>query len=127
LVVAGPIHEISQRLEALRASSAIGASPPPGMGAVAAAPEPPGPRPSRVKLRVLGPPEQAAYYLRGGPGILDVELVGGVVVVSHLGGEAKVAECVAQLVRHGVGVAAVEPERNELERIFLEVTSGGRR
>ena len=31
---------------------------------------------------------------------------------------------VAHLVRNGVGVTGVEQERNELERIFLEVTRG---
>jgi len=34
------------------------------------------------------------------------------------------AELVRHLVASGVGVVGVEPERNELERIFLEVTRG---
>ena len=34
------------------------------------------------------------------------------------------AEIVRHLVARGVGVVGVEPERNELERIFLEVTRG---
>jgi len=31
---------------------------------------------------------------------------------------------VRHLVSHGVAVVGVEPERSELERIFLEVTKG---
>ena len=38
--------------------------------------------------------------------------------------DVKIAEIVQHLVRNGVGVVGVEPERNELERIFLEVTKG---
>ena len=78
----------------------------------------------RVKVRVLGNPEPTLYFLRGGPGILDVEIIGGVVHVGFLGADSKIAEIVQQLVRSGVGVVGVEQERNELERIFLEVTRG---
>jgi ABC-2 type transport system ATP-binding protein len=78
----------------------------------------------KVKLRVLGNPEMSAYLVRGGPGIVDVEVVGGVVHVGYLGNDVKIAEIVQHLVRNGVGVIGVEPERNELERIFLEVTRG---
>src|SRR5262245_62022623 len=83
LVVAGPINEIATRLEAIRATEAVGHPPP----AFAAAPPsamaspheakppdlvPPGaPPPRKVKVRVLGNPEMAAYLVRGGPGILD--------------------------------------------------------
>jgi ABC-2 type transport system ATP-binding protein len=77
-----------------------------------------------VKLRVLGNPEMAAYLVRGGPGILDVEVVAGVVHVGYVGSEVKIAEIVQHLVRNNVGVIGVEQERNELERIFLEVTRG---
>ena len=34
------------------------------------------------------------------------------------------AEVVRYLVTNGVGIVSIEPERNELERIFLEVTRG---
>jgi hypothetical protein len=66
----------------------------------------------------------AAYLVRGGPGIFDVEVKGGAVHVGHGGGDIQIAEIVEHLVRNGIGVIGVEPERNELERIFLEVTRG---
>jgi len=44
--------------------------------------------------------------------------------VGYDGGDARIAEIVQRLVQNGVGVIGVEPERNELERIFLEVTRG---
>jgi ABC-2 type transport system ATP-binding protein len=96
-------------------------APPPGAPAPAAGPHP-GRR--KVKVRVLGNPEMAAYLVRGGPGILDAEVVGGVVHVGFLGTDVKIAEIVQHLVRNGAGVVGVEQERNELERIFLEVTRG---
>ncbi|XXY53926.1 ABC transporter ATP-binding protein [Sorangium sp. So ce269] len=114
------------------------AAPPPGYGPHpphAAAPASAGqaaayPAPSpllsrrKVKVRVLGEPEAAAYLLRGGPGIADVEIVAGAVHVGYIGNDVKIAEIVQHLVRSGIGVIGVEPERNELERIFLEVTQG---
>ncbi|WP_437722727.1 ABC transporter ATP-binding protein [Sorangium sp. So ce861] len=78
----------------------------------------------KVKVRVLGDPEAAAYLLRGGPGIADIEIVAGAVHVGYVGNDVKIAEIVQHLVRSGIGVIGVEPERNELERIFLEVTQG---
>ncbi len=148
LVVAGPIGEISDRLEAVRAAQSAGHAPPPpqihrsrrhAAPPVASAPQgppqqhqqhAPGPRsvPSatrrNVKLRVLGNPEAAAFLLRGGPGIVEVQVIGGVVHVGYLGNDIKIAEVVQHLVRNQIGVVGVEPDRNELERIFLEVTSG---
>jgi len=144
LVVAGPINEIAARLEAMRSAQAYGhAAPPPGYAHPQAAaghvapgaphhahppqhPQvaPPQPAVRRVKLRVLGNPEMAAYLLRGGPGIMDVSVVGGVVHVGYTGPETKIAEMIQHLVHRNVGIVGVEPERNELERIFLEVTRG---
>jgi ABC-2 type transport system ATP-binding protein len=136
LVVAGPINEIAARLEAIRAAEAAGHAPPafvPSSSQAPASPQvgpPPGPllpgvAPARkVKVRVLGNPEMAAYLVRGGPGIVDVSVVAGVVQVAYVGNDVKIAEIVQHLVRNGVGVIGVEPERNELERIFLEVTRG---
>jgi ABC-2 type transport system ATP-binding protein len=45
-------------------------------------------------------------------------------MVGYVGSETLVAQIVHHLVTNGVGVVGVEPERNELERIFLEVTKG---
>ena len=175
LVVAGPIGEISDRLEAVRAAQGSGHAPPPpqiqrSSRRHAAPPgsqhypqqgsqqhaypqqhrqpypqQPANPQPQQgpapvaiaqgpqsarsqsrrnVKLRVLGNPEAAAFLVRGGPGILEVQIIGGVVVVGYLGNDMKIAEIVQHLVRNQIGVVGVEPDRNELERIFLEVTRG---
>ncbi|MEO5727894.1 MAG: ABC transporter ATP-binding protein [Byssovorax sp.] len=158
LVVAGPIGEISDRLEAVRAAQSAGHAPPPpqihrsrrhAAPPVAYAPQgppqqqrphqqypqhqqqhAPGPQSvpgatrRNVKLRVLGDPEAAAFLLRGGPGIVEVQVIGGVVHVGYLGNDIKIAEVVQHLVRNQIGVVGVEPDRNELERIFLEVTRG---
>lgn len=155
LVVAGPIHEISSRLEAIRAAESRGHVPPPAYvptgrpvqqqapaGHPAATqgypahpgahpvqvpvqpPVPAAPSVRRVKLRVIGNPDAAAYHLRGGPGIVEVHVGGGMVHVGYTGAETKIAEMVQHLVHRNIGILGVEPERNELERIFLEVTRG---
>ena len=48
----------------------------------------------------------------------------GSVLVQHPAGDDAIAEIVKSLVLANIGVLGVEPERNELERIFLEVTKG---
>jgi ABC-2 type transport system ATP-binding protein len=132
LVVAGPIGEIAQRLEVMRAAEEVGhthgpmnplpPSQPASPASLQSAPVPA--RPRRVKIRVLGDPDAAAAQIRGGPGVVEVSIVAGVVHVGYLGHDTRIAELVARLVHVGVGVVGVEPERNELERIFLEVTKG---
>jgi ABC-2 type transport system ATP-binding protein len=44
--------------------------------------------------------------------------------VSFQGGDEQVAEIVRAAVDAGLSVVRVEPDRNDLERIFLEVTKG---
>jgi ABC-2 type transport system ATP-binding protein len=79
----------------------------------------------RLKLRVLGDSQAIVPMLEGGSGVLGVESgPGGLIVLHYVGGDQYVAEVVRYLVTSGVGVVTVEPERNELERIFLEVTRG---
>ena len=79
----------------------------------------------RLKLRVLGDSQAIVPMLEGGSGVLGVEAgPGGLIVLHYVGGDQYVAEVVRYLVTSGVGVVGVEPERNELERIFLEVTRG---
>jgi hypothetical protein len=78
----------------------------------------------RLKLRVLSDPDRAAQMLRAGLGVPEVEVSGGVLQVGYVGGDAQIAEIVRYLVMNGAPVIGVEPERNELERIFLEVTRG---
>jgi ABC-2 type transport system ATP-binding protein len=146
LVVAGPIAEIGARLEAQRAAAAIGHAAPahaghPGgapaahpAGAPGAQAPPPGapgfvaPSPllarRRVKLRVIGQPQVVAGMLHGGPGVVEVEVAQGALLVTFDGPEGVIADMVAHLVRNNIGVVGVEQERNELERIFLEVTRG---
>jgi ABC-2 type transport system ATP-binding protein len=120
LVVAGPIGEIAARFGAVDEG---GLTHPSG---VLPPPKPPGGgQPKRgLKVRVLGDPEAAAAVARGAPGVVEVEVAAGVVRVGYVGSDAAIAEVVRCLVAAGVGVVGVEPERNELERIFLEVTRG---
>jgi ABC-2 type transport system ATP-binding protein len=140
LVVAGPIHEIAERLSYQQAAvnagherpAAQASLPPPSARGATVAYTPGGvPIPAaavtrrRVRLRVLGSPENVPGFLRGGPGILDVELdARGTVTVTHGGDDRLVADMVRHLVTNNIPIIGVEPERNELERIFLEATRG---
>jgi len=79
----------------------------------------------RLRLRVLGDSRVVVPLIEGGGGVLGVEPgPGGQLTVHYTGDERFVAEVVRHLVSRGVGIVGVEPERNELERIFLEVTRG---
>ncbi len=174
LIVAGPIGEIAERLEAQHAALSVGHAPqalpgasaapawhapgaPPGAPALASPPTAPDapnapnapdatdvqgaiaaatamtaggvtvPRATRkrLKLRVLGDANAVAALVAGGGGVLGVEpAAGGQLVVHYHGSDQFVADVVRYLVSQGVGIVGVEPERNELERIFLEVTRG---
>jgi ABC-2 type transport system ATP-binding protein len=124
MIVSGPISEIADKLAARRHVQ----QPPPAHPSVAVAPAPQPVQQPRygVKLRVMGDPSAAAYALQGGPGIIDVQVIGSTIQVGFVGGDAKVAEIVNHLVSRNIGVVGVEQERNELERIFLEATRQGR-
>jgi ABC-2 type transport system ATP-binding protein len=138
LVVFGPITEIAERLERQRRGDAPAPAlePPPDPGAVASATslenyQTPGgvivplQARRRLKLRVLGPAENVVPLLAGGGGVLEVQAApGGQLTLLYAGDDRFVADVVRYLVERGVGVVGVEPERNELERIFLEVTRG---
>jgi ABC-2 type transport system ATP-binding protein len=128
LVVAGPIHDIARRLAAkavlAEPSLPYPAAPPHGVPAVEPAPLPLQPR-SVVKLKVLAPGEAVAAALTGMPFVFKVAPgPGGTVIVAYTGDERALATIVKAVVMAGVPLAGVEPERNELERIFLEVTKG---
>lgn len=134
LVVSGPIGEIAERLEAAQHAQAIGhvpdAAESPGVDPAASlitqggVVVPPASM-KRLKLRVLADANQVAPLLQGGGGILGVEAFGGgQLLITHQGGDRFIAEVVQFLVTSGVPVIGVEPERNELERIFLEYTRG---
>ncbi|HEY5373255.1 MAG TPA: ABC transporter ATP-binding protein, partial [Polyangiaceae bacterium] len=144
LVVAGPISEIAERLA--RRNAPLGADgkrvmPAPQMSFQPAIAGPEGapvalvqtaggalvPQTARkrLRLRVLGDARVVVPLIEGGGGVLSVEPgQGGQLTVHYVGDERFVAEVVRHLVARGVGIVGVEPERNELERIFLEVTRG---
>jgi len=126
LVVSGPIGEIAERLPAMQKGAGAPAPAEPGAGEPlvtaggAAIPEM---ARRRLKLRVLGDASGLPELLAGGTGVLGVELVRSDQVLVHYSGDERfVADAVRHLVEHGVSVVGVEPEHNELERIFLEVT-----
>lgn len=139
LVVAGPIAEIAERLaaranpggeriitEQLPFQPAVPLVP--GVEAAVqtagGVPVPVSAR-RRLRLRVIGDARVVVPLLEGGGGVLGVEPgAGGLLTVHYVGDERFVAEVVRHLVSRGVGIVGVEPERNELERIFLEVTRG---
>ena len=80
----------------------------------------------RARLRVLGMATMVADLLstKG----VEVEILGdptaGLASIAYDGDDAALADLVKVLVDGGVMLVGLEPERNELERIFLEVTRG---
>jgi ABC-2 type transport system ATP-binding protein len=136
LVVSGPISDIARRLETARAEQPALPSPSEGLPANDPAraewmaPQPPPPTtaapPTRnVRIRALAPGEAVYAALVSMHGIVSVSPgPAGSVVVTYCGDEAMVAGIVRALVLAHIPVVGVEPERNELERIFLEVTRG---
>ncbi|CAG0961977.1 partial Linearmycin resistance ATP-binding protein LnrL, partial [Anaerolineae bacterium] len=83
-------------------------------------------RPERgLRLRLLAQPESAQETLRNAPNVLGVERdPDGSFSLSYRGGDEAVAGLVAHAVASGLRVVRVEPDKNDLERIFLEVTRG---
>ncbi|HVY26571.1 MAG TPA: ABC transporter ATP-binding protein [Polyangiaceae bacterium] len=134
LVVAGPIAAIGEELARRTRGDGGQSAQLPQAHAGAAAPEQlltpggaaiPAAARRRLKLRVLGDSRLVVPLLAGGVGVYQVDPApGGLLTVDYTGDERFVAEVVRHLVGQGVGVIGVEPERNELERIFLEVTRG---
>jgi ABC-2 type transport system ATP-binding protein len=80
----------------------------------------------RARLRVLGMATMVADLLS--PKGVEVEILGdptaGLASIAYDGDDAALADLVKVLVDGGVMLVGLEPERNELERIFLEVTRG---
>jgi len=80
----------------------------------------------RARVRVLGSTLMVLDVL--GPKGVEVEPIGdaanGSCVISYDGDDAALAAMVKSLIEAGVQLVGLEPERNELERIFLEVTRG---
>ena len=124
LDAAGPIAEIAERLAQKTGSAEQPSALMPELltpgGAVV-----PQQAQRRLKLRVLGDSRPVVPLLAGGGGILSVDAgPAGLLSVVYAGDDRFVADVVRHLVSQGVPLVGVEPERNELERIFLEVTRG---
>ena len=82
-------------------------------------------RPDRgARIRLLQAPEHCEEVFRTVPGVLDVEREGTEIAVAYSGGDDVIAALVARAVGAGLAVTRVEPDQNDLERIFLEVTRG---
>jgi ABC-2 type transport system ATP-binding protein len=85
----------------------------------------------RLQLTVLNRHEEATALLRGNPqvasvAVVDVERAGArTLEVTYSGDEWAVAELVDALAKAQIAVCAVEPERTDLERIFMDVTKRG--
>jgi ABC-2 type transport system ATP-binding protein len=83
-------------------------------------------RPERsVRVRVLSPPQDVEALLARGPSVLAVEREpDGAYRVQYQGGDEVLASIVEHAVQQRLRLVRVEPEQNDLERIFLEVTKG---
>lgn len=78
-----------------------------------------------VRLRLLAYPEGCERAFQQLPDVSDVERSpDGDLRIDYQGGDATVAAIVATAVSAGLQVVRVEPERDDLEHIFLEVTKG---
>ena len=83
--------------------------------------------PACVRVRVLGEAADHLGILRERPDVRSATAgAGGWLAIEYAGDEHLVAEFVRALVLSGAAVVGVEPERAELERVFLEVTKGRR-
>ncbi len=133
LVVAGPISEIAEKMRARAPASQrrpeLGAPRPAGdarpavvtAGGVALPDE----AQHRVKVRIIGDAHAVLRLIVGGPGVVGARVTSAnQLTVKYQGDERFVADMVRHLVAQGVSLVAVEPERTELERIFLEATRG---
>ncbi|CAN5678238.1 hypothetical protein BH09MYX1_BH09MYX1_52850 [soil metagenome] len=79
----------------------------------------------RAKLKAVSSLDKIQAALTGVPNVFDVAASpGGTFLVTYTGDDQVLAGIVKALVVADVAVLGIEPERNELERIFLEVTKG---
>jgi len=79
----------------------------------------------RLKLRAFTQLDAVQNALRGVSNVYGVtQVTSGLFLVTYVGDDQTIAAIVSALVAQQIAVAGVEPERNELERIFLEVTKG---
>jgi ABC-2 type transport system ATP-binding protein len=108
LVAHGPIARITQELGRSAAGATLA-------GATA-------PRPRRFKVRTLRPLDTAPHALEG-LDLAELTAAGDQLTVGVTKGDEELAGVVERLVRAGLGVVGIEPERDELEAAFLELTS----
>jgi ABC-2 type transport system ATP-binding protein len=82
----------------------------------------------RLRLLCLTRPDDAAALLRGSPLVQSVAVLraerGGATTleVRHDGDEWAIAELVSTLAKAQIALGAVEPERTDLEGIFMDIT-----
>ncbi|HMJ55794.1 MAG TPA: ABC transporter ATP-binding protein [Polyangiaceae bacterium] len=120
LLAFGPIAEITRQLGAPHPAASAGDAR--GDAQHVVRDRPAG---RSIKLRTLGPVEPVMQLLQRTSGVLGVHASGGHLFVRLDGSEHLVAEIVRVLVSSGIGVVGVEPERDELEAVFLELTRRG--
>jgi ABC-2 type transport system ATP-binding protein len=83
----------------------------------------------RLRLKVLARSGDAITLLRGCAFVRSVEALeeghvgAGVLEVTHDGDPWAIAELVTELTKAQIPLAAVEPERADLERVFMDVTN----
>jgi len=78
-----------------------------------------------MKLRTLGSAEPARQILEGKAEVSTIRVSGDQLTLRVAGDDRAVAEMVRCLVQGGIGVIGIEPERDELETVFLELTKKG--
>jgi ABC-2 type transport system ATP-binding protein len=82
----------------------------------------------RLRLTVLNRQTDAVALLRGSPAVASVAVVdaesagASTLEVTYAGDEWAISEFVSLLATAQIAVCAVEPERTDLERIFMDVT-----
>ena len=80
-------------------------------------------RRQRLRLHVLGDSSAVPPLLADLTSVGAVEVLSeGRLLVEHLSDERSIAEIVARLAAAGIGVVGIEPERNQLEDLFLQMT-----
>ncbi len=115
LLAYGPISEVTQRMSEGWLPPAPGATPAQAADAPRAAAR-------SFKLRTLGPAERARSLLDGMVGISSLQATGSQLTFRVDAGDPALAEAVKRLALGGVGVVGLEPERDQLETMFLQLT-----
>jgi ABC-2 type transport system ATP-binding protein len=114
LLAYGPISEVTQRMnQAWHPPRGADQAEPAQADRTAA---------RSFKLRTLGPAEPARLLLEGMVGISSVQAAGDQLTFRTDAGDSALAEAVKKLALGGVGVVGLEPERDQLETMFLQLT-----